>query len=271
VNCLSILAWILWLRGYPDQALERVQQALTRAQELAHAFSLSYALVGAAVLRILRREWPGAQEAADALIVLSTEQGFTLRVAQGTAYRGHAFAEQDQEGGAQIRQGLAAARATGAEMDRLHFLVLLAEAYRKEGQTKEGLTALAEAVAVMEKSGGRWWEAELYRLKGELTLRKQFKVQSSEFKVPSTQHPTPSTQAEAEAEACFHKAIDIARKQQAKMWELRATVSLARLWRQQGKRDEARQMLAEIYHWFTEGFNTVDLKEAKGLLEELGH
>ena len=127
---------------------------------------------------------------------------------------------------------------------------------------------LAEALAIVNKTGERFYEAELYRLKGELTLA-QSSVQGLASSVTSTQHPTPSTQAEAEAEACFLKAIEIARRQQAKSLELRAVMSLSQLWQQQGKQDEARQMLAEIYGWFTEGFDTKDLQEAKTVLEEL--
>jgi predicted ATPase len=134
---------------------------------------------------------------------------------------------------------------------------LLAEAYGKRGQAEEGLTVLAEALGVVDKNEERFYEAELYRLKGTLTLQ-QFQVQSSKFK-----------EAEAEAEACFLKAIDVARKQQAKSLELRAVMSLSRLWQQQGKKKEAHEMLAEIYGWFTEGFETKDLQEAKALLEEL--
>jgi tetratricopeptide (TPR) repeat protein len=164
---------------------------------------------------------------------------------------------------------------TGAEAGRPDHLALLAEAYGKVGQPEEGLSALTEALAAVDEPEAYFYVAELYRLKGQLTLQ-QFKVQSSRFKVatsqpltPSTQHLAPSTHAEAEAEACFLKAIEIARHQQAKSLELRAVMSLARLWQQQGKKEEARQMLAEIYGWFTEGFDTVDLKEAKALLEEL--
>jgi hypothetical protein len=156
----------------------------------------------------------------------------------------------------------------GAGIFRSYHLVLLAEAYGKGGQVEEGLVALAEALAVVDKSGERFYEAELYRLKGELTL--QSSVQSLESSVPSPQHPIPSTQAEAEAEACFHKAIDIARKQQAKSLELRAVMSLSQLWQQQGKHHEAHNTLSEIYHWFTEGFATKDLQEAKAVLAELG-
>jgi predicted ATPase len=153
---------------------------------------------------------------------------------------------------ARIRQGLAAWRATGLELLRPYFLALLAEACGKAGQSEEGLTVLAEALAQIDKTGERYYEAELYRLKGELMF--QSKVQGPKSKVE-------------EAEECFWKAKEIARRQQAKSLELRAVMSLTRLWQQQGKRTEAHQMLAEVYGWFTEGFDTKDLQEAKALIE----
>jgi len=166
-----------------------------------------------------------------------------------------------------MRQGLAASRATGAKLAEPLFLALLAEAYRKAEQTEEGLSLVAEALAQVDRSGERASEAELYRLKGQLTLQK-FQVSDSRFQVPpSPQPPTPDPQSEAEE--CFWKAIEIARRQSAKSWELRAVMSLSRLRRQQGKKEEARRMLAEIYNWFTEGFSTPDLQEAKTLLEEM--
>jgi predicted ATPase len=141
--------------------------------------------------------------------------------------------------------------------------------YGKREQAEEGLTALAEALATAHKNRDRWWEAELYRLKGQLTLQK-FQVSGPTFQVEDSL--ASSVQGlESEAEECFQKAIEIARRQQAKSLELRAGMSLSRLWQQQGKKDEARRMLAEIYGWFTEGFDTVDLQEAKTLLEELKH
>ena len=147
-----------------------------------------------------------------------------------------------------------------------YFLALLAEAYGKTGQVEKGLAALAEGLAVVDRTAQRGLEAALYRLKGQLTLQ-QFKVQSSKFKVDNPQSAFRNPQSEAEA--CFLKAIEIAQKQQAKSWELRATTSLARLWQQQGKQHEARNTLSEIYHWFTEGFDTRDLQDAKVLLDEL--
>jgi predicted ATPase len=154
-----------------------------------------------------------------------------------------------EEGKTQIQQGLAAYRATGVTRDRPYHLALLAEASAEVGQTAEGLEALAEALATLAKSRVRWWEAELHRLRGELLL----------------QHAVAPPE---EAEACFQQALDIARRQQAKSLELRAATSLSRLWQRQGKRDAARQVLGEVYGWFTEGFNTADLQEAKALVEE---
>ncbi len=203
------------------------------------------------------------QQQAETVIALSNEQGFSSLFA-GTAQRGWALAMQGQEeeGIQQIQQGLAATRATGMERFRPYHLALPAEAYGKGRQVEEGLNVLAEALAQVNKTGERYYEAELYRLKGELTSQK-FQVSSSTFQVP------PNTRAAAEAEACFLNAIEIARKQQAKSWELRAATSLARLWQQQGKKAEAHELLSEIYNWFTEGFDTKDLQEAKALLEEL--
>jgi predicted ATPase len=256
VACLSVAAFTLWSLGYPDQALKRTLESLTLAQELSHPFSLSFALYGAAVLYWLRREVKATQEQAEALIALSHEHGFTLREALGVTLRGWALAEQgrEEEGVAQIRQGLAATQATGADYFRPHSLALLAEAYGKARQAGKGLSTVSEALTWVNKTEGRWCEAELYRLKGELTLQSQ--PESHKSKVE-------------EAEACFLQAIEIARQQSAKSWELRAVMSLARLWQQQGKKGDAHQMLAEIYNWFTEGFDTKDLQEAKALLVEL--
>jgi predicted ATPase len=187
---------------------------------------------------------------------------------QATALRGWALIEQGkgEEGITQIRQGLAALQVAGHELLRLYFLALLAESYGKVGQPEAGLTQVTEALEAIHKTEGYFYEAEMYRLKGQLTLQK-FQVAGSKFQVASPRPLTPNPQAEAEE--CFLKAVEIARRQQAKSWELRAVMSLSRLWQQQGKTEEARQMLAEIYDWFTEGFDTVDLKDAKALLEEL--
>jgi predicted ATPase len=273
INCLSYLAWTLWYLGYPDQALKRSQEEVALAAGLSHPYSLAYALGHAASLHLLRREGPLVRERAEAVITLSTEQGFPYWLAQGMMMQGGALAEQGQaeEGITQMQQGLAAFRATRAEAGQLTHLLGLAPAYAKVGRVEEGLSVVVEALTVANKTGRHFHEAELYRLKGEFTLQK-FQVSSSKFQVlPSPQPLTSSTQAgaEQEAEGYFLKAIDIARKQRAKSWELRATMSLARLWQQQGKQQEAHHLLSAIYGWFTEGFDTKDLQEAKALLEEL--
>jgi predicted ATPase len=260
VNCLSCTLLVLWCLGYPEQALKRSCEALTLAQEFAHPFSLGWALVAATWFQQYCREEKAAQEHAEAVIALSIEQGFPFWLACGTILRGWALAkhEQGEEGIAQMRQGLDAMQATGAEFARSYFLALLAEVYGKVGQPEEGLTTLAEALAAGDKTREHFYEAELHRLKGELLLTQEgFRLQAAGYREKTE-----------EAQACFLKAIEVARRQSAKSLELRATTSLARLWQQQGKKDEARQMLAEIYGWFTEGFDTKDLQEAKALLEE---
>jgi tetratricopeptide (TPR) repeat protein len=212
------------------------------------------------------------------MVALSSEQGFSYFLAWGTLQRGAALIAQEQwkEGVAQIQQGL---EAYEGETPRTMYLAWLAEGYRGAGQVDDGLAAITEALRLVDKNDERLYEAELYRIKGELTLaqssvqrlasgvrkNQKSKSKSQKSKIPNTQHLTPSTQAEAEA--CFLKAIEIAQKQQAKSLELRATMSLARLWQQQGKKKQAHDMLAEVYHWFTEGFDTKDLQEAKALLE----
>ena len=270
VVCLSFAAWVLWLLGYPDQARQRSQEALSLAQELSHPFSRAFALNFAALLRLHRREGQAAQAQAETLIALSVEQGFALYCAHGTILRGGALAVQGQgeAGRAQMLQGLEALQATGAVLRRPYYLAVLAEVYGRQQQAREGLTLLTAALEVVDKSAERIHEAELYRLKGELLLQQW---QGSGFTVPVA-NPQPLTlnlQVEVEAEACFLKALEVARRQQAKSWELRAAISLSRLWWQQGKRQEACELLAPIYDWFTEGFDTADLQEAKALLEAL--
>jgi predicted ATPase len=252
VMCHSSATLTLWLLGYPDQGRVQSHEALTLAQQSAHPFSLGRALSFAAVFHQLRREGHIAQEYAEASISVATEQGFPYWRARGAVLRGWALASQGQaqEGIEQIHQGLTALRATGAEVTRPHFLALLAEAYGTTAQPEAGLTALAEALTFTETTGGRWYEPELYRLRGALLLQQ-------------------NADNHLRVEACFHKALDIARSQEAKSLELRAATSLARLWQQQGKRQEAYDLLAPVYNWFTEGFDTLDLKDAKALLNEL--
>jgi predicted ATPase len=258
VACLSYGAWNLWCLGYPEQALERMHQAFALASQSDHPFSLAWALNFTGRLHEFRREGQAAQERAEAVIALATEQGFAYWLAWGTVIRGWAIADQGQagEGMAEIRQGMAAIGATGTEIARSQDLGLLAGAQCAVGHAEEGLATVAEALAFVEKSEERYYEAELYRLKGALTLQSHATGQKSGV--------------EDEAEACFQRAIEIAQHQQAKSWELRATTSLARLWQQRDKQAEAQELLSEIYNWFTEGFDTKDLQEANTLLEELG-
>jgi predicted ATPase len=214
-------------------------------------------LATAALFHLLRREEQLAQERAEAAMTLSTEQGFPFWLAYGALVRGSALAEQGQvaEGLAQRQQGLAAFQAIGTEPPSIGHLPVLATAYAKIGQVEKGLSVVGEELEIADKIGRCVNKAELHRLRGELTLA-QSNVLSLESRVK-------------EAEEYFLKALEISRRQQAKSLELRATMSLSRLWQQQGKRHEAHAMLSEVYNWFTEGFDTKDLQEAKALLEQL--
>jgi len=251
VVCGLIGALTLWSLGYPDQALQDMAEALTLARRLAHPFTLASALLFSALLHQLRREPQAARVQAEAELVLCTEQGFAYGF-WGLLPRGWAVAEQGEvaEGIAQIRKGFAGWQATGGLRVWPWFLAVLAEACGKAGQIAEGRHALEEALEAVQNSGERFYEAEVYRLKGALLLQ-----------------DAPASQEEAEAH--FQQALEVARRQQAKSWELRAAMSLARLWQRQGKRAEARELLAPVYGWFTEGFDTADLQEAKALLDAL--
>ncbi len=250
------LAWgarVLGYLGYLKQAVTKVEQALTLAQNLAHPFSLASAWHCAAEVHRQRGEAQASLECAERELELAREQGFPLWIALAQIYRGWALARlgQFEEALATIPKGIAGYRATGAEMAVPRFLVLLADAYGQAGQVDEGLRVSAEALAIMHRDGDRDSEAtELHRIRGELLL-------------------ASSMERQGEAEASLRRAVDIARRQQAKSPELRATMSLVRLFEKRGDRREARAMLAAIYGWFTEGFDTADLKAAKTLLEEL--
>src|SRR5262249_36583646 len=252
VACRSRAALTLWYLGYPDQGLARSHETLLLAQQRAHPFSLTYFLGCTALLHQFRREGRFTQEHAEATIRLATDQGYPHWKASGTIQRGWALVHQGQvrDGVTQLTQGLRAFRATGAELTVPHHLALLAEAYSMLGEPETGLGVLTEALALVDTTGERWYEPELYRLKGELLLQQHVDNQ-------------------AEAESCFHHALAIARHHQAKSFELRTATSLARLWQQQGKRQEAYDLLAPVYGWFTEGFDTADLQESKALLEAL--
>jgi predicted ATPase len=247
VCCGSHAAEVLWLVGYPDQALRRSHETLSLGRELFHPYSLAYALLWSAKVHKFRGEMEAVGERTEEAMILATEQGFPRWVILGAILRGCLSVEQGSEQGIeQIRQGLANQTAAAEQQSSIAFV---AEAYGKAGQPEEGLSVVTEALAKAGRTGVGYYEAELHRIKGEL-LRQT---------VPD----------EEEAEGRFQKALEVARKQSAKSLELRAAMSLSRLWQRQGKRDEARELLGAIYGWFTEGFDTADLRQARTLLEEL--
>jgi predicted ATPase len=252
---VSVRGWMalsLWLLGYPDQALAQSQAAWSLAQELAHPYSLAAAQLLLAWLHQFRQEAQAAYDRAADSTALATQQGFPLFVAWGTVPQGWALTRQEQwaAGMATMREGLEAAVATGSELLHPYFLALLAEAYGAAGQPAEGLRLLVEAQDVVDCTGERFYEAELSRLTGVL-------------------HLAQAPAAHAEAEIHMRHALAITRHQHAKSLELRAAMSLSRLWQQQGKQAEAYALLAPIYGWFTEGFDTADLQDARTLLQEL--
>jgi DNA-binding winged helix-turn-helix (wHTH) protein/predicted ATPase/class 3 adenylate cyclase len=253
VACHGFVGMTLWVLGYPDQALAHLHEALALAQALAHPYSLAWARSMAACVSQLRRDVSAVHEHAEATVTLSTEQSFAHWAAWGTTFRGWALTLQGQgeEGLAQVHQGNAAYRATGAELFGPYVYTVLADVCAHLGHTADSLQALAAAHTLVEQHDERWWEAEVHRLRGIVLLRQ------------------PET-SQAAAEIWLRRALEVARRQEAKSLELRVAMSLARLWQQQGKRSEAYDLLTPVYGWFTEGFDTADLQEAKALLEELG-
>jgi predicted ATPase/DNA-binding SARP family transcriptional activator len=255
VGCWMIETLTLWTLGYPDQALKMADKMLALARELSHPFTLVCALYFAAALHQLRREARVVHELVETLLQISRERGFALYLAWGTVLRGWALAEmgQEKEGIDQIGEGIAARQST---MWLPNACAFLARAYGKTGEIEEGLKVLTEGLAWVDSTGERPWEAELHRLRGELLLRQS----GGEVKTATCLR---------KAETCFEHAIDIAHRQNAKGWELRAATSLSRLWQGQGKEGPARELLRGAYGWFTEGLDTADLREAKALLDSL--
>jgi predicted ATPase len=251
-QCYLYGAFALWMLGYPDQALRRGEEALAMANELSNPANLINTLAFVALVHVFRRELSAARQRAEAAMEMSAEQRNPYFLAYGTVLNGWARAAQDQgeDGIAEVKQGITAYRATDAQTWLPFLLALQAETYARAKRIGDGLATVAEALELAEKTEERCWQAELNRIKGELLLA-----------VSADNH--------AEAERCFSQALDIARRQQAKSWELRAAMSLGRLWQQQCKETEARDLLAPVHAWFTEGFDTADLKEAKVLLDEL--
>lgn len=251
--CLAFGAVALWLLGYPDQAVERSREAVALGQELGQPGTLALALHFDAVLKQYRREVLAVQASAEAAMAITTEHGLLFWLAGSRVMRGWALAQQgaSTDGIALLRQGLTEWVSTGSNSQRTYFMALLAEALSTEGRIDDGLGVLAEALAMMHDTGESFYGAELHRLQGEFLLRQE-----------------RTEVACHEAEACFHRALTISQRQKAKSLELRAAMSLTRL-SQTALQAEARPMLAECYDWFTEGFDTPDLLEAKALLEQV--
>ena len=246
------ISWTLWQLGYPDQALKRSNEALAIAQTLSDPLSLALAQTFAGALRQYRREAREAQRHAETTIALCLENGLPNYFDYSTILSGWVMVHHgdNQAGTEQIRKGLAALHESGAEFRKPYFLCLLADACLGAHHYDQGLIALEEAIAAADKNHDHSHEPDIHRLEGELLLRRD------------------SSNA-SQAQTCFERAIEVARKQSAKSLELRATMSLAQLLRDTNRRDEARTILTEIYNWFTEGFDTADLKDAKALLDEL--
>jgi tetratricopeptide (TPR) repeat protein len=242
-------AWIEWLLGYPDKALDSINDGVRLAEQLAHPYSLQEAFLYRAVLHLFRREPEKVLPCVRAGEELATEQRLALFI-QPDILRSSALLAQGlvRQAAASLRESLTARQAIG-QLHGPYQLALLAEVLERIGDRDRAACVLAEAEAAIDTGGQRWWEAEIHRLRGMLHL---------------------SWQSFTESEACFERALDVARQQQAKSLELRAATSLARLWRDQGKQEQAHRLLAPVYGWFTEGFDTPDLKETKVLLEELG-
>ena len=242
---LSFLAPTLFALGYPDQSRARRNEALTYTRDLNHPHSLALVLAHLCEFHSLAHEWEAVRDMAEALVAVSTEQGFSEYAATGHVFGGCALAELGQtREGFVLYQRASVARRVGYP---LH-CGILAEAHRKAGDCQEALRLLVDALGRVERTGERWFEAELHRLKGDVLL-------------------AISSERSSEVEACYHRALAVARNQGAHLWELRAATSLARLWRDGGKPEQALELLAPVYDWFTEGFDTTDLKDARALLD----
>jgi predicted ATPase len=252
VGAFAQLSWALWHRGYPDQSARAADRALTYGRKLGHAPTLAQACWWAGMAAVFARDVATACAYGNDSVALASEHGFAARAALGRILQGWAGAQKGEAttGIARIRDGLAARAATGNRLHTPFYLALLAEALALAGKIEEGLAALDDALATAAVSGEKGWSAEIHRLRGELTARLPYPDQ-------------------AQAEDSFRTALAIAREQGARGYELRAATSLARLWREQGRRGEARELLAPVYGSFTEGFDTADLKDAKALLDEL--
>jgi DNA-binding winged helix-turn-helix (wHTH) protein/predicted ATPase len=250
----SHAAWALWFVGLPDQAMDRIEKAMSLARELSEPHGMAHSLFFASVVHQLRRDEAMTRVCAEAAFAISAEHGLLLYQATTTVTRGWTLIEEGraEEAIELIRQGLAGHRATGTELLRPHFLALLAEALRKAKRIEEGLEVLEDALAQAQSNGDCYFMPEIYRLKGEMLLVSEI-----------GKHPA------AGAERCLNQALESARKQKARSLELRAAMSLSRLYQSRKQKAKARELLEPVYAGFTEGFGTKDLREAKMLLEEL--
>ncbi|HEY1364187.1 MAG TPA: AAA family ATPase, partial [Xanthobacteraceae bacterium] len=253
IACLVHEAFVLWVLGYPDRALATSRKALALARHLAHPFSLVQALIYSIYIHHCRGEAQIIPELAEEAKALAVEHGFPFWLAEAGIMSGWAISALGKAKGGidRLRVGISDFLATGARMDKPRWLALLAETCGTNNQPQEGLKAVSEALSVVEQTNECFFQARLCQLRGELLLKEG------------------SSGAAAQAEVCFQEALSIARLQEAKSWELCAATSLARLWCAQFKRREARDLLAPVYGWFTEGFETADLREARTLLDEL--
>ena len=258
VISLSINSWALWYLGYPDQSGKSTADSVALARTLDHPHSITFAITFDIVSRIYLGEFQSIKKMSEELISLSAEKGFIYWEMHGVFYMGYiqALEGQIEEGLTKMHQAMDTLDAIGAGTCFTRLYTRIMEAHIQAGQTEEGLAIYDKAMEVLHKYDELYCEAELHRLKGELLLI-------------GTEGETTQKGKPKEAEALFQKAIEVSRKQQAKSWELRAVMSLCRLWQKQGKKEEALKRLEEIYGWFTEGFDTADLQEAKALLEAL--
>jgi predicted ATPase len=252
VGTLSYRSWALWMLGYPEAALTDVDRAISDARQIGHAATLMYALSQAVVVNLLSRRYAAAKALNDELVALADQKGSFFWKTKGLVDQGWLISMTGKASDAVeiVSSGLVAWRSTGSTMAVPYYLSNLARPYAELGQLDDAWRCIGEAITAVEATKERWCEAEVNRVAGEIALKS----------------PEPDA---AKAQGYFQRALEIAHQQQAKSGELRAAMSMARLWRDHGKREEARELLAPVYGWFTEGFDTLDLKEAKGLIEEL--
>lgn len=265
VGSLAQHARTLCLLGYLDQAVQQAEAAINLAQNIAHPYSLAIAQYHAAMVHHARRDLKRTQAIVEAPVALTPEHGLPYWLSLMQVLKGWAFAHLgDYEIGIQMmRQGLTASREAGVTLNYPYSLVLLAEVHGARGEPQQGLTLLHEAQYIVEQKAGYFYQAEMLRLQGELTLQQAVHNWKAQALMLAT-----SNEAQAAAEQYLLKAIEVARGQQARVFELRAVLSLSRLWRKQGKKQEAYDRLAAVYDWFTEGFESMDLQEARTLLNE---